>query len=136
MIQKRSKNKEKIMQNQRKYIEININSKFSLKRASVKVVGFREFDEWESLESFFQVNIVAESITCEASFFEELVKEKDIFDFITGLFQREEVEQREMKIFVDQLLPESSAGYSNHGWFTFHCENVEIDLKNNKIVCK
>ena len=124
------------MENQRKYIEININSKFSLKRASVKVVGFQEFDEWESLESFFQVNIYAEFITCEASSFEELVKEKGIFESIKEIFQPEEVEQQEMEIFVDQLLPESSADYSNHGWYTIRCENIEIDLKNNKIICK
>jgi len=127
------------MQNQRKFIEININSKFSLKRASVKVVGFREFDEWESLECFFQVNIYAESITCEASFFEELLKEKSIFESIKEIFQREEIEQQELEIFVDQINPENSASYaaySNHGWYTFHCENVEIDLKNHKIICK
>ena len=127
------------MQNQRKYIEININSKFSLKRASVKVVGFREFDEGESLESFFQVNIVAESITCEASFFEELVKEKGIFESIKEIFQPEKIEQQELEIFVDQVIPENSTnytGYSNHGWYTIHCKNIEIDLKNNKIICK
>ena len=127
------------MQNQRKYIEIKINDNFSLKRAAVKVEGFRAFDEWESLESFFQVKIIAESITCEASSFEELVKEKDIFDFIKELFQREEVEQREMKIFVDQINSENSASYtsySNHGWYTIHCKNIEIDLKNHKITCK
>lgn len=123
------------MENQRKYIEININSKFSLKRAAVKVVGFRPFDEYESLECFFQVNISTEFITCEASSFEEIVKEQDIFDYIKRFFQREEVEQKEMEIFVDQLQLEST-GYSNHGWFTFHCKNIEIDLKNNKIVCR
>ena len=127
------------MQNQRKYIEININNKFLIKRGNVKVIGFREFDEWESLECFFQVNISAESITCEASFFEKLLKEKSIFESIKEIFQPEKIEQQELEIFVDQLIPESPtkyAGYSNHGWYSFHCENVEIDLKNHKIVCK
>ena len=127
------------MENQRKYIEIKINDKFLIKRANVKVVGFRPFNEWESLECFFQVNISAESITCEASFFEELLKEKGIFESIKEFFQTKKIEQQELEIFVDQLLQRSStnyADYSNHGWFTFHCGNVEIDLKNNKIVCR
>lgn len=123
------------MEKQRKLIEIIINNKFLLKRANVKIVGFREFDEYESLECFFQVDISTESITCEASSFEELFRKKDIFDFIKELFQREEVEQKEIEIFVDQLMP-GSADYSNHGWYTFHCKNIEIDLKNNKIICK
>ena len=120
----------------RKFIEVKINDRYSIKYKNVKITGFRELEEYESLESLFEVRILTESIIHKPPISnEKWLIEKNSFDAIKELFKPNIEIKQELEIFVDEL-PMYDTGYSNHGWFTFRCNQAELDLKNNTIICK